>query len=162
MGGGITGTATGLSQAAGASKFPFPAGINPLEAAEPDLWPFSTTSVVNLSLQRKDLCCVWGSGGSPGWEPHAGLLRQHCALHDPPVLVDGKVVVPWVVQALLDPCLQVLEGDEVFGFLLKQRTRIIPLRIIPPCSQSSGSSSLPSTRCQHPWKVPTLVFPAAS
>lgn len=95
-------------------------------------------------------------------QPHAGLLGQHRALHDPPVLVDGEVVVPGVVQALLDLCLQVLQGDEVFGFLLKQRTRIIPLRIIPPCSQSSGSSSLPSTRCQHPWKVPTLLFPAAS
>lgn len=65
VGGEITGTATGLSQAAGASEFPltpFPTGINPLETAEPHLWPFSTTSVVNLPTQRKDLCCVWGSG----------------------------------------------------------------------------------------------------
>lgn len=153
MGGGTTGTAAGLSQAAGASKFPLapsPTGINPLEAAQPE--PFSTTCVVNSYIQRKDLCCVGAlRTQKPG--PRAGGLRQHRALDDPPVLVDGKVVIPGVVQALLDPCLQVLRGDEAFGFLLNQRKRIIPLRIIPPCSQSSGSASIPSTRCQRPGKV---------
>lgn len=142
MGGGITGTAAGLSQAAGASKFPltpFPTGINPLEVAQPELSP---PLVWSISTFRGRICAVWGpSGHDPG--PMAGLLRQHRALDDPPILVDGEVVVLWVVQALLDPCLQVLGGDEVFGFLLNPRTRIIPLRIIPPCSQSSGSASLP-------------------
>lgn len=77
MGGGITGTAAGLSQAPGAFKFPltpFPARVNPLEAAQPDPWPFSTTCVVNLYIQRKDLCCL----GALWTQPRTGASCQGC------------------------------------------------------------------------------------
>lgn len=126
-GAGIPGTATGtgLSRTAGA------AGVNPFGSSTGRAFP--TPSGVTFSI----LCCPGGSGHSPG------PLGEHSAPDNPPVLVDGKVVIPWVVQALLNPCLQVLGGDEVFGFLLKQSTRIIPLRVIPPCSQSSGSFPSP-------------------
>lgn len=48
----------------------------------------------------------------------AALLGQGSAPDDALLFVDGKVVVLGVVQALLDPLIQVLGSDEGLGFLL--------------------------------------------
>lgn len=49
------------------------------------------------------------------------LLGQCSALNNASLFVNGEVVVARVVQALFNPSLQVLRGDEGFCFLLQER-----------------------------------------
>lgn len=122
-----------LPRRAGASACSMQAQISPL----PSFPQAFTLQKSHSQTRRLSLTILWfiytlkgrhrlvnsASGQKPGQHPprpRPGLLRQHRPFDDPPVLVDGEVVVARVVQALLNPRLQVLKGDEGFGFLLKK------------------------------------------
>lgn len=93
-----------------------PASTNPSEETQPDPQAFSNNSVGHLYIKRKKPVHKEGLWA----ETRPAPLRQHRPFDDPPLLVDGEVVVARVVQALLDPRVQVLWSDERFGFLLNE------------------------------------------
>lgn len=102
---------------------PSPPFLHPSEEPQPGPQAFSNNSAVDFYMKmkkpaRKRSLRTETRPAPP--RPRRGPLRQHRPFDDPPVLVDGEVVVARVVQALLNPRVQVLGGDERFGFLLNE------------------------------------------
>lgn len=47
-----------------------------------------------------------------------GVSLQYCLFNNPPFFINGKVVILWIIQSCFYALIQVLQGDEVLGFLL--------------------------------------------
>lgn len=65
---------------------------------------------------------------------HPVVSLQDCLFDDFPFFVNGKVVILWIVQCLLDSLIQVLHGDEVLYFLLKENESFVSLSLCSLCS----------------------------
>lgn len=65
---------------------------------------------------------------------HPVVSLQDCLFDDFPFFVNGKVVILWIVQCLLDSLIQVLRGDEVLYFLLKENESFVSSSLCSLCS----------------------------
>lgn len=55
---------------------------------------------------------------TPHTDVNSAVSLHHRPFHHFPLFVDGKVVILWIVQRLLDSLIQVLQGDEVLSLVL--------------------------------------------